>query len=767
MLTMKLYLGSDGTATRVDKDFPLIQGQYNNVLLNVFVPTSFLSPNFKTEENYLNPFISGTVCVVACESFLRNGTKVVSQNYNCIFVKKLVKDNVEYALFQRKLPKEFTANYGECKIVCNIKNIDYGITNASESTITYNNTYSWQIQKTETFAEKVIPIQQSYKFEYEVDHWHIGGLSVNLADFGLELKNGTPSNGQGFTLTVKTSKPMLISVATSQTATVSVLESANLVNNDEELTDTELATINASINRLQDLYINLLDKIGEVEGSVNDLSDSLAELMALVGDFDDLPYPNNTITENIARVKQEIPTPEELAYDIDMHLDTTNYKLTIRLKNQVDGDMGSDDYVHTVDLPLESVVVDGRYDSANKKVILTLQNGTEISFSVADLIDGLQTQLNETQLAAVNSGINSALVNMISAHDTAITNLETSMANVESTTTLNSSNIGKIVSGETPVGVAMKAKLDENGSNIVNTYMTKENAKNYVKDYALPRVFNDIRYFNFVDGVFEKGIPASDKQSKDFALSSIGDNIVTTVYTPLEQDGVVYQLANKNSYQLELDASMQSVETVQLKINVGIKKNGTETILGSEVRQIEIGRGENKISIIGTLNNIADGEFYEFDSNTCQLFVKIIINRATSTSNTINLASSPVRKSFLYLNVNILATTVAPIMQETGNSTTATMSQDAITRELGNKLDKVTTTTEHTQAYIKDNDGSQNMMDVCVTSTGHTIAQRGGTGTLAVADPLSETHAVNKRTMEEYVAEHGGAKIKLVFLEEN
>ena len=62
-----------------------------------------------------------------------------------------------------------------------------------------------------------------------------------------------------------------------------------------------------------------------------------------------------------------------------------------------------------VDLPLESVVVSGKYDSATKSVVLTLQNGSEIKFSVADLVSGLVTpeELNELvtrveELAAKN-----------------------------------------------------------------------------------------------------------------------------------------------------------------------------------------------------------------------------------------------------------------------------------------------------------------------------------------------------------------------------
>lgn len=42
-----------------------------------------------------------------------------------------------------------------------------------------------------------------------------------------------------------------------------------------------------------------------------------------------------------------------------------------------------------IDLPMESVVVNGTYDSTNKKIILTLENGNTIEISVSDLVSGL------------------------------------------------------------------------------------------------------------------------------------------------------------------------------------------------------------------------------------------------------------------------------------------------------------------------------------------------------------------------------------------
>ena len=82
---------------------------------------------------------------------------------------------------------------------------------------------------------------------------------------------------------------------------------------------------------------------------------------------------------------------------IDLEMNDTTYVVTLKLKNQ-DGTIISTD---TIDLPLESVVVSGRYDNTTKKVILTLENGSEVDFSVADLVAGLQTEItSQNKLAS-------------------------------------------------------------------------------------------------------------------------------------------------------------------------------------------------------------------------------------------------------------------------------------------------------------------------------------------------------------------------------
>lgn len=82
---------------------------------------------------------------------------------------------------------------------------------------------------------------------------------------------------------------------------------------------------------------------------------------------------------------------------IDLEINSTTYVITLRLKD-VDGNVISTD---TVDLPLESVVVGGSYDSVNKKIVLTLENDNTVDILVGDLIAGLQTEItNNNKLAS-------------------------------------------------------------------------------------------------------------------------------------------------------------------------------------------------------------------------------------------------------------------------------------------------------------------------------------------------------------------------------
>lgn len=77
---------------------------------------------------------------------------------------------------------------------------------------------------------------------------------------------------------------------------------------------------------------------------------------------------------------------------IVLSVNTTDYKITATLKNSA----GTSISTSTIDLPLESVVVNGTYDSTNQKIILTLQNGNTIDIPVGALISGLQSEITSS-----------------------------------------------------------------------------------------------------------------------------------------------------------------------------------------------------------------------------------------------------------------------------------------------------------------------------------------------------------------------------------
>lgn len=81
-----------------------------------------------------------------------------------------------------------------------------------------------------------------------------------------------------------------------------------------------------------------------------------------------------------------------------LNINSADYKMTAILQDKD----GNTIYTsNVIDLPLESMVVSGSYDSTTKKVILTLQNGNTIEFSIADLVAGLQSEItSENKLSS-------------------------------------------------------------------------------------------------------------------------------------------------------------------------------------------------------------------------------------------------------------------------------------------------------------------------------------------------------------------------------
>ena len=91
-----------------------------------------------------------------------------------------------------------------------------------------------------------------------------------------------------------------------------------------------------------------------------------------------------------------IISAKDTTYTISASVNQTTYVCTFTITGS-DGTHSST----SIDLPMESVVVNGWYNASAKTITLELKSGATLSFSVADLVSGLQTEITpENKLSA-------------------------------------------------------------------------------------------------------------------------------------------------------------------------------------------------------------------------------------------------------------------------------------------------------------------------------------------------------------------------------
>lgn len=133
-------------------------------------------------------------------------------------------------------------------------------------------------------------------------------------------------------------------------------------------------------------------KIPTIKDTIIDIN--LPQKSGTIATTDDIPTNNNQLTNGAEYINKDVNNltnytlATNTASSIEMSIDNSTYVVSLKLKNAEGTQLGE---TQTIDLPLESVVVNGAYDSTTKEVILTLDNGNEIRFSVADLVSGLAT----------------------------------------------------------------------------------------------------------------------------------------------------------------------------------------------------------------------------------------------------------------------------------------------------------------------------------------------------------------------------------------
>lgn len=152
--------------------------------------------------------------------------------------------------------------------------------------------------------------------------------------------------------------------------------------------------------------------------TVNDATLTIQKNGVNVDSFSANSSVNKTINITVPQTSQDVGAladSTKYGAGIDLAIDSSTYVITAQLKDQNGDSLGS---ATVVDLPLESVVVSGAYDSSTNKVVLTLKNNSTIEFSIGDLVSGLQSEINS------NNKLNSDLVSDNNATNKFVTTSE-------------------------------------------------------------------------------------------------------------------------------------------------------------------------------------------------------------------------------------------------------------------------------------------------------------------------------------------------------
>ena len=226
----------------------------------------------------------------------------------------------------------------------------------------------------------------------------------------------------------------------------------------------------------------------------------------------------------------------ETGNKIDVSINTTTYVMTLQLKDKNNNVLSTG----TVDLPLESVVVNGAYNSQTKKIVLTLQNGNTIEFSVADLVSGLQSEITSNNKLSADLVDDTSTTNkfVTATEKTAIGTIKTDYAHTLSISFNNTTN-------ELTVGLNnYSGNTLDSGSVDFDDILTDYATETYV-DNAVSGLQSEITSTNKLSADLVDDTNATHKFVTSTEKTKIANSVSNTDYASDTGTGVIRALISK------------------------------------------------------------------------------------------------------------------------------------------------------------------------------------------------------------------------------
>lgn len=690
MLTIKVYLKESGDVADMRKDFPVYQGQYQNILLNVFVPMSVLSPNFQeiAGDAVISPYSSGTTVKVAMQTIARNGAFKMSNDYYLRFVKTLVKNGVSYALFERNLPRAFAEYAGQGinapTLIINAVNVKYGeITGANAVSSNAELTVSTDFSK---IKETFLAVSQTYTFTYNADMsaWTYLSNSIELANYGITVA-GTPKDQDTITLYIVANAPAITNVLTSQTVNIDVLPSA-LLDKDEAIEPTEWANVNAKINSItQQINVLIAGLAAKQPQDDERLATTAKTVVGAINEID-AGVSDNAI--NISDLQESVSALEQIVSTGENYIGTYKSE-TLPTDAQLNAFVLQNTQPQRSPKAGDTIIVVQLIDGATDKNFKYFYNGGAKKWDSYEIPPLEEASNGSYGIIAGTYGIAGKnydmLVDIIGGE---LRNIyikplgSTDYATVGSLINLNTSKLNALtVTGELSAKVAEKANADSKGNVIDATYQTKKDgaSKQYVRDYALPKEFNNVFYFT-KDG-FSEELTETTAMNDGVQSSAIG--YVTLAEKSYTLGDVVFQIGKKNAYSNSLWISATTAENVTIRITTSVTQGATMTVLAITNTPVSITASGVRVDIRDIMGQL--GETVITAEKDTVITQKVEVFREVSAANGFTLYSTLTNPSMFYLYTGAVSIVGASVVQGTGNSEENVMSQKAVTVELNKR----------------------------------------------------------------------------------
>lgn len=732
MNTIKMYLATSGRVADMHKDFPLFQGQFQNKLINVYVPTSILAPQYSAQyyigqmsgdtmptDEELDLFVEnntangrepingdvieftylgvtpstywlyiynnnewtsqqvdslgttnsldGTSVQLGMLANKRNGVIYESKKYLMRYLKTLTYQNVEYAMYERKLPKEFTKFVGQGEsapiMVFNVVNIDL-----QENVIT-------KVITSQTCRLDVMPstdLDQDPDIEEPSELERISAL-VDTLNAEMQTKQGKVDSSINTNAIVSTKSVVGAINDISSAVSTNTIDIGNnradialLDANKQDKTDNNLETTDktvvGAINELNtQVGINTIN-IGTNTYDISALDTRVAHVEDIIGsgedyigamsgtldptDLEDFETLSSQLSAFVLTKRPSVEGGDVVIYTQLIEHDTDkNYKFIYS--------GAKDGWTYYEIPPVEKAgndtcgIIKGSYDAGNTttKTQVNIVNG---EIKDITMIDSLGQHQDIADYVNTQAGKITTLRTDVNVHTGEIAlNAQHIQSNTNAIGTLNTT-VGNIIDGTTAVGYAKQAEKDSLNRNIAQTYMTQNlgATKQQLYDYALPRTFNDVSFVG-ANNQFVDTIPESSSALYTATSTLVGDTQL--FYVEKTIDNAYFELANKNSYNDTLYVSASANCTVTFKVTTQVYHNAQWTTLNIELTEpVTFESGViRRVEFGSTMNSLTDILDIIPEDKIKQTFE---VQTSVSTPITFSVYSNETYPSAFYLN---------------------------------------------------------------------------------------------------------------------